>query len=167
MDFLWSPWRSKYIEHFKDDNHTNDECFFCQAINSSATELANNLILSIREHCIIIMNKFPYTSGHLLIAPKRHISDFTELNDDELTEIFQSIRESIGILEKALKPSGFNVGVNIGNVAGAGLPGHIHFHIVPRWAGDKNFMYVTGETNVISFSNEQMFETLIPYFKEK
>jgi ATP adenylyltransferase len=107
-----------------------------------------------------MLNKFPYTSGHLLIAPLRHIGNYTEMNDDELNEISLTIRDCIAALETAFGPQGYNIGVNVGNVAGAGVPGHIHWHIVPRWAGDKNFMYVTGETNVISFSNEEIFKKL-------
>jgi len=137
--------------------------FFCEVLNNPQDE-QSNLLLVIKNHCLVMLNKFPYTSGHLLIAPKRHIANFNELTDDELMDVFQTIRQSINILEKELSPSGFNIGVNIGKVAGAGLPGHIHFHVVPRWAGDKNFMYVTGETNVISFSNEEVLQKLKPLF---
>lgn len=164
MDFLWSPWRSSYIQKFKDEPKEKiNECFFCEVLNNPQDE-QSNLLLVIKNHCIVMLNKFPYTSGHLLIAPKRHIANFNELTDDELMDVFQTIRQSINILEKELSPSGFNIGVNIGKVAGAGLPGHIHFHVVPRWAGDKNFMYVTGETNVISFSNEEVLQKLKPLF---
>lgn len=164
MDFLWSPWRSSYIEKFKDEKkRQQEECFFCKVLNYPVDEQANFLVAS-KEHCIVMLNKFPYTSGHLLIAPKRHIADFKDLSDPELLEIFQTIRQSTEILGKVFSPSGFNIGVNIGNVAGAGLPGHIHFHVVPRWTGDKNFMYVTGETNVISFSNEDILNKIKPLF---
>lgn len=164
MDFLWSPWRSSYIEKFKDEKkEKQEECFFCKVLNNPDDEQANLLVKS-KEHCIVMLNKFPYTSGHLLIAPKRHIADFKDLSDPELLEIFQTIRKSTEIIEKVFLPSGFNIGVNIGNVAGAGLPGHIHFHVVPRWTGDKNFMYVTGETNVISFSNEDILNKIKPLF---
>lgn len=164
MDFLWSPWRSSYIEKFKDEKkEKQEECFFCKVVNNPIDEQANLLVTS-KEHCIVMLNKFPYTSGHLLIAPKRHIADFKDLSDPELLEIFQTIRQSTEIIEKVFLPSGFNIGVNIGNVAGAGLPGHIHFHVVPRWTGDKNFMYVTGETNVISFSNEDILDKIKPLF---
>lgn len=166
MDFLWSPWRKSYIDKFKDQKlENNEECFFCKVLSNPEDEQAN-LLVTTKQSCIVMLNKYPYTSGHLLIAPKRHIANFKELTDPELIEIFQTIRQSTEILEQVLSPSGFNIGVNIGNVAGAGLPGHIHFHIVPRWTGDKNFMYVTGETNVISFSNEDIMRTIKPYFNE-
>lgn len=164
MDFLWSPWRSSYIEKFKGENDESiEECFFCYVLSNPNDEQAN-LLITQKEHCLVMLNKFPYTSGHLLIAPKRHIADFDELTDDELMDIFRTIRQSANILGKVLSPSGFNIGVNIGKVAGAGLPGHIHFHIVPRWSGDKNFMYVTGGTNVISFSNEDILNKLKPHY---
>lgn len=164
MDFLWSPWRSSYIEKFKDEKkEKNDECFFCKVLHNPQDEQAN-LLVTTKQYCIVMLNKFPYTSGHLLIAPKRHIANFNELTDEELMEIFQTIRQSTDVLAKVFSPSGYNIGVNIGNVAGAGLPGHIHFHIVPRWTGDKNFMYVTGETNVISFSNEDILDKIKPLF---
>lgn len=164
MDFLWSPWRSSYIEKFKEKKEGQlDECFFCKVLDNPTDEQAN-LLVARKDLCIVMLNKFPYTSGHLLIAPIRHIATFQELSDDELMDIFRTIRQSISVLEKAFAPAGFNIGVNIGNVAGAGLPGHIHFHIVPRWAGDKNFMYVTGETNVISFSHEDILAKLKPMF---
>lgn len=160
MDFLWSPWRSKYIDSFKEvGKPDSEECFFCGAIND-LTKDAERLVLKREDNCIVMLNKFPYTSGHLLIAPKRHISNYLELSDIELSEIAISIREGIALLEKAFGPQGYNIGVNVGNVAGAGVPGHIHWHVVPRWAGDKNFMFVTGETNVISFSNEEIYEKL-------
>lgn len=164
MDFLWSPWRSSYIEKFKDEKKENcEECFFCKVLENPKDEQAN-LLVTTKQQCIVMLNKFPYTSGHLLIAPKRHIANFSELTDEELLEIFQTIRHSIDVLAKVFSPSGYNIGVNIGSVAGAGLPGHIHFHIVPRWTGDKNFMYVTGETNVISFSNEDILDKIKPLF---
>jgi ATP adenylyltransferase len=160
MDFLWSPWRSKYIDSFKDEsNPDNCDCFFCEAISNNSDDKAK-LVLKRKDNCIVMLNKFPYTSGHLLIAPLRHIGNYTEMTDEELNEISLTIRDCIAVLETAFGPQGYNIGVNVGNVAGAGVPGHIHWHIVPRWAGDKNFMYVTGETNVISFSNEDVYEKL-------
>ncbi len=164
MDFLWSPWRSSYIDGFKEEQkEMQKSCFFCDAIKS-INEDDERLIIAKKESYIILLNKFPYTSGHILIAPIRHIADYTELNNNELCDISIAIKESIYNLKKVMKPKGFNIGVNIGEVAGAGLPGHIHYHIVPRWQGDKNFMYVTGETNVISFANEDLLLKLRPLF---
>lgn len=164
MDFLWSPWRSKYIDSFKEDAKPDDcGCFFCEAVKNNSND-AERLILKRMKNCIVLLNKYPYTSGHLLIAPLRHTGNYTEMTDEELTEISLTIRDCIAVLEKAFNPKGFNIGVNIGNVSGAGVPGHIHWHVVPRWGGDKNFMYVTGETNVISFSNEDIYEKLKKQF---
>lgn len=164
MDYLWSPWRSAYIDSFKDKNPDSKEgCFICDGIHSE-NEDAERLILQRRKYCIILMNKFPYTTGHLLIAPLRHIGNFTELNDEELLDIMQSIRDSIKIIDEALSPQGYNIGVNLGQVAGAGLPDHLHFHLVPRWNGDKNFMFVIGDTNMLSFSNENIYNKLKEYY---
>jgi ATP adenylyltransferase len=166
MDFLWSPWRSSYIDDFKDEKKKKEDiCFFCEAIVNSGED-DERLVVVRRDDYIILLNKFPYTSGHLLIAPNRHIADYSQLENNEIINIAFAIRECITNLNIAFQPQGFNIGVNIGNVAGAGLPGHIHYHIVPRWVGDKNFMYVTGETNVISFSNEMLLEKLRPLFQK-
>jgi ATP adenylyltransferase len=160
MEFLWSPWRSTYIDSFKSQGANKEEtCFICEGIQS-AGEDSQRLILQRRDHCVIMMNKYPYTTGHLLIAPLRHIGDYTELSNDELLDILKAVRNSISIIDKVLSPQGYNMGVNIGKAAGAGLPGHIHFHLVPRWSGDKNFMSVIGETNIISFSNEDIYKKL-------
>jgi len=166
MDYLWSPWRSAYIDSFKEKNSDSVEtCFICDGIHSE-NEDGERLILQRRKHCIILMNKFPYTTGHLLIAPMRHTGNFTELTDEELLDIMQAVRDSIQIIDKALSPQGYNVGVNLGKVAGAGLPDHLHFHLVPRWNGDKNFMFVIGDTNMLSFSNEDVYKKLKEYYNK-
>lgn len=164
MDFLWSPWRSAYIDSFKEKNsETEEACFICEGIKFT-NEDAERLILQRRKHCIILMNKYPYTTGHLLIAPLRHTGDYLDLSDEELLDIMQSIRDSKKILDEVLSPHGYNLGANIGKVAGAGLPDHIHFHLVPRWSGDKNFMFVIGNTNMLSFSNEDIYKKLKEYY---
>jgi ATP adenylyltransferase len=108
----------------------------------------------------VIMNRYPYNAGHLLVTPYRHVGDFSEVKPEELSCIMNTLQETTGILEKVLKPHGYNIGANLGRVAGAGLPGHIHFHIVPRWNGDTNFMPVLADVKVVSESMEEMQEKL-------
>jgi ATP adenylyltransferase len=116
---------------------------------------------------MVIMNKYPYAPGHLMVIPKRHIKELGELTGDESLDMFDLMKRSISALQKALKPQGFNVGANLGKVAGAGEDGHLHFHIVARWNGDANFMPIIGKTNVISEHLEKTYERLLPYFPKK
>jgi len=120
-----------------------------------------NLILHRGEHAFVIMNAFPYTNGHLLIAPLREISDITSLLDPELLEINQLVAKCVGWLRDLYHPDGFNIGVNLGRAAGAGIPQHIHWHVVPRWNGDTNFMTTVGETRVMPQSLEESYEKLL------
>jgi len=150
MDILWSPWRSKYIQNFKDEEKGKiPDCFICEAINSKDND-EEFLIAARRKNSIVIMNRFPYNSGHLLIAANRHVGELSDLTDTELVEMMKMVTESTQILKKLYIPHGFNVGINIGRVAGAGVPGHLHIHVVPRWNGDSNFMPVLSETKVVS-----------------
>ncbi len=156
MDRLWSPWRSKYIESFNDKKpDREDYCLFCDTLNTPEKD-EQKYVLYRGTRCYVIMNLYPYNSGHLMIVPHRHVSAFTEMTDDEYLEIMQLIRRCCEALTKTMHPHGFNVGANIGRVSGAGIEHHIHFHIVPRWSGDTNFMPVLGDTKVIS---EEMSKT--------
>ncbi len=149
MDRLWAPWRSKYIESFSEENSNKERgCLFCEKANSNDDE--KNFVLFRGRNCYIIMNLYPYNSGHIMVVPYKHTPNFSDLNDEEMLEIMQVIKKGISALEFALKPHGFNVGANLGRVSGAGIADHIHFHIVPRWNGDTNFMPVISETKVIS-----------------
>jgi ATP adenylyltransferase len=148
MEKLWSPWRSKYIESFKSDEDKT-KCIFCQMLELNTNE-ANNLLVDMGELTFTVLNLYPYNNGHLMIVPKRHTNDFTLLNTDELKESFEKLQLAEKALQKVLNPHGFNIGANIGRVAGAGIENHIHFHIVPRWNGDSNFMPVIGDVKVIS-----------------
>ncbi len=149
MDRLWAPWRAKYIESFSNSNSDEKkECLFCEKARSNEDE--KNFILFRGEKCYIIMNLFPYNSGHIMVVPYKHTPNFSDLTDDEMLEIMRVIKKGIRALELALKPHGFNIGANLGRVSGAGIDEHIHFHIVPRWNGDTNFMPVISETKVIS-----------------
>jgi len=160
MQVLWAPWRIEYILGEKEK-----ECIFCAGDDRSRDR--ERLILYVGKHCIVLMNKFPYNNGHLLVAPKRHIPDLDLMNQEEAKEVFDMLKYSVSVLKKILKPDGFNVGLNLGKVAGAGIEEHLHFHIVPRWNGDTNFITVLGEVRVIPEHIRQTYEKLLPYFQDK
>lgn len=163
MENLWSTWRSKYIEGFKNPQE-NEECFICGAINDSQND-KERLVIGRFEKCIAIINRYPYNAGHLLIAPNRHIGDFKELLDDEMAEIFKVQQLLVKLIDKVMKPHGYNMGLNLGRHAGAGVPGHIHFHIVPRWNGDTNFMPILADIKIVSQSLEDLQEILADEIK--
>ncbi len=148
MEKLWSPWRSKYIESFNTDKDET-KCIFCQMLNLNPND-TDNLLVDMGLHTFTVLNLYPYNNGHLMIVPKRHTNDFSGLTIDELTESFVKLQLAEKSLRKVLNPHGFNIGANIGRVAGAGIEDHVHFHIVPRWNGDSNFMPVIGDVKVIS-----------------
>ncbi|MGC8594858.1 MAG: HIT family protein [Candidatus Kryptoniota bacterium] len=157
MDRLWSPWRSKYIESFsEEDNGNGKPCVFCEKL--SGEDDTGNLVVCRSELSAIIMNIYPYNSGHLMVVPFKHASSLDDLTNAEEMDIMQQIKTAVKILTSALHPDGFNIGVNLGRVAGAGIADHIHYHIVPRWEGDTNFMPVLADTKVIS---EDMSQTLV------
>jgi ATP adenylyltransferase len=166
MEVLWASWRSKYVQGFKDEtNYTNDNpCFICHAVNSNNDK--DLLIVARREKCVVLLNKFPYNGGHLLVAPLRHVADLEELSDDELLEMMKTVKLSTKVLSKVSNPHGFNIGINLGRVSGAGLPGHIHIHVVPRWNGDTSFMSVLSDTKVVSQSLEESQIVLENAFRE-
>lgn len=145
---MWSPWRSNYIDSFKDSGK-DEGCVFCKAQNTSVED-DESLVLYKGELTFLMMNLYPYNNGHLMIIPYRHISNYTDLSVDELNEIFDLNKRAMLALNKIMSPHGFNFGANIGKAAGAGIHEHIHFHLVPRWNGDTNFMPVLGEVKIIS-----------------
>ena len=152
---LWAPWRMKYILNAKKD----EGCFLCNAGASRDDE--TNLVIHRAELCFCLLNRYPYNNGHLLVAPFAHKADFCELTKDESAEIMCTLGEMQNRLRDAMRPDGFNIGVNIGKTSGAGLPGHLHFHIVPRWEGDTNFMPVLADTKVIPQALEEVFRMLM------
>ncbi len=152
---LWAPWRINYIRGLAEKH----ECFICNSRNKPHED-KDNFVLWRTQNCIVILNRFPYNNGHLLIAPNRHISNWDQAEEEELLELIKLIRESQKALALAINPHGFNVGVNFGRCAGAGLPEHLHIHVVPRWNGDTNFMNVCGDTEVISQSLSELLELL-------
>lgn len=164
MEKLWSPWRSKYIESFKGESDSG-KCIFCGMINLSA-QSDDNLVVEQSELTFTVLNLYPYNNGHLMIVPKRHLSEFIDMNDDELREVMKKLQMAKIVLSKVMKPHGFNIGANIGRVSGAGIEEHIHFHIVPRWNGDTNFMPVIGEVKVISQDLLDTKKKLVQAYKE-
>jgi ATP adenylyltransferase len=153
---LWAPWRINYVRSTADKE---SGCFICNHIENPRDDDAN-LVLWRSPNCITVLNRYPYNNGHLLIAPLRHIADFDDADDEELLELNKLVREAKNALSRTIEPHGFNVGLNFGRCAGAGLPGHLHVHLVPRWNGDTNFMSVCSETDVISQSLYELLEQL-------
>lgn len=160
---LWAPWRLDYVQNSDESKSTQPKpdpakpsCFLCAYRDSD--DDAKNLVLYRSELAMVVVNRFPYNNGHLLITPKTHKADIRELTDDELLACNKLVQLMLDTLDRVMKPDGYNVGLNLGRVAGAGLPGHIHWHIVPRWSGDTNFMPVLGDTKVIPQSLEAFYE---------
>ena len=159
---LWAPWRIGYVQGLDNSGSPLDKsngCFICRNLRTPE-DSDKNLVLWRTDKSIVILNRYPYNNGHLLIAPARHIPDLSEAGDDEILEMMKLIRESQKALSLAIKPHGFNVGMNFGRCAGAGLPGHLHIHVVPRWNGDTNFMAVCSSTDVISQSLSELLDLL-------
>jgi ATP adenylyltransferase len=156
MKHLWSPWRSTYIDTFGSAEQDHG-CFLCAAAMNSSSD---PLVIAESEHCFVIMNRYPYNAGHVLISPKRHCPDTLELTDEEYHDIMQLTRIMQIVLKNVYSPHGFNIGMNIGESGGAGVPGHLHIHIVPRWSGDTNFMTSIGDAKVISSSMEKIVQEL-------
>ncbi|BFN37234.1 HIT family protein [Fidelibacter multiformis] len=144
MDYLWAPWRIEYIRR---DKSEEEKCIFCQKPSEDDDE--ENLIVYRGKYTFVLMNLFPYNNGHLMIAPYRHTSDFLSLTDDENREMTKLTQVSLRVLETCLSPQGYNIGLNLGSVSGAGIADHLHQHIVPRWLGDTNFMPIIGHTKVM------------------
>lgn len=142
---IWSPWRMEYIESL---SGPDGGCFLCRSRDNPAAD-AENYVLWRGRRTLAILNRFPYTGGHTLIAPLAHVPGLADLDDATTLELWGMVRDVQAVLGKAIHAEGFNVGINIGRCAGAGLPGHLHVHVVPRWGGDTNFMAVTGDVRVI------------------
>jgi ATP adenylyltransferase len=152
MKHLWAPWRMTYIE-----NHEKEEgCVFCDA--QSKKDSTENLIAHRGEHAYVILNRYPYTGGHLMIVPFEHKAILEELNSPTRAEMMELASRCMIILRKLYNPQGFNMGANIGEAAGAGVKDHVHIHIVPRWKGDTNFMSALGETRVIPEALEVTYQ---------
>jgi ATP adenylyltransferase len=154
---MWSPWRSAYIDTFKGKGRKRKKkrSLFTEAWKARNDD--KNLIVWRGQHCFVIMNRYPYNSGHLMIVPYRQTDDLQDLTGEELGEVMSTVQRAIRALQDTMNPHGFNFGANLGRVSGAGIDDHVHFHLVPRWNGDTNFMPVLADTKVIS---EDMRKTL-------
>jgi len=147
MQRLWAPWRETYITRL---TVKQKSCVFCRILSDKKDR--KHLIFIRKPAAYAVLNLYPYSNGHCLVVPNRHVSDISGLPQQEYAQMMDLLREARDLLQVALEPQGFNVGINLGRIAGAGIPGHVHIHIVPRWKGDHNFMPVTASTKVISQS---------------
>lgn len=152
---MWAPWRKTYL---RPSSVKRSGCLFCSLIKDKKDK--RNLVLFRAAHHAVILNRYPYNNGHLMIVPKRHMGCLSQLNAKEKAEFFEVLEKTRRALLKAMRPQGFNLGMNITDVAGAGIPDHLHWHIVPRWKGDANFMPVVAGTKVISESLESAYDVL-------
>ena len=153
MEKLWAPWRVEYIRN------PGKECFLCAGLREKDARKA--FIIERSDRAFTIMNRYPYNNGHVMIAPLRHIGQLEMLDDDEMLSVHRLISRTIKALDHAMQPQGFNLGVNQGRVAGAGVVDHVHFHLVPRWQGDSNFMPVVSDTKVISEALVKSYEKIV------
>ena len=154
MKTMWAPWRMEYILGDKEDG-----CIFCKALAEQ-----DNLTLYKGNMTMVVMNKFPYINGHLLVATTKHISTLNQLGKGEMGDLLETVEQSVGILKKVMSPDGFNIGLNLGKVAGAGVEEHLHFHIVPRWFGDTNALTVFADVRVIPEHLLATYNNLKPFF---
>lgn len=158
MKQLWAPWRTEYILSNK-----SSQCIFCKEYSKDDKK---ELVLYRGNFAAVMMNKFPYNNGHLLVYPWKHTGLLEDMDSEESLEIFGLMKKSAAILKKEMNAGGFNIGMNLGKDAGAGIDAHIHFHIVPRWNGDTNFMPVIGEVRVMPEHLQVTYEKLYPYFQK-
>jgi len=162
MKQLWAPWRMEYIR----DAINNDDktCFLCKAYSERTNP--ESLVVAGFKHTFVVMNKFPYNNGHLMIVPIKHVGSIQELESETRLEMMNIIAIATEILKEKMNAEGFNIGINLGKVAGAGIPDHIHIHIVPRWNGDTNYMPVFSDTKVISQGLKETYEIIKQGFEE-
>ena len=154
---LWAPWRMEFLTSDKPDG-----CVFCAL--PKANDDRKNLIVHRGQRCFVILNKYPYNNGHLMIVPTRHLADFRQLDTDEGQELFALAQRSIEVLKQAYGPEGFNVGMNLGAAAGAGIRDHLHLHVVPRWNGDTNFLPVLADVKAMPQHLETSYDQLAAIF---
>jgi len=151
MDKLWAPWRTKYITGIKNAKG----CIFCSKPKEGKD--GKNYIVARARHSFSILNLYPYNNGHMMVVPNRHVNNLSKLGRDELVDLMALLNDTQKLLQKTINPDGFNIGINIGKAAGAGIKDHVHIHIVPRWIGDTNFMPVSASTKVISESLDALY----------
>lgn len=157
MDKIYAPWRQKYI--IPDSNkQTSDTCPFCNAV-SNPDDMAH-FVLKRYERSTVMLNLYPYNAGHLLVIPNNHYKDLQQLSTDERNELMLTLSKSIAALQKTIKPEGINVGANLGSAAGASITEHLHVHVLPRWAGDTNFMPLLAGTKTVSFDLKEIYQQI-------
>jgi ATP adenylyltransferase len=180
IERLWAPWRLTYVTGDSSEadeppeprrwlSGADHDCFLCRAaaIFEPADSADARLLVADRgENSVVVLNRFPYNNGHLLISPRRHVGDLSAMSREEHVECMEQLARLTGIYRQVLNAEGFNVGLNLGRIAGAGLPGHVHWHLVPRWAGDNNFMPVLAGTRVIPQSLDALWELLVGELRE-
>ena len=164
MERLYSPWRSKYIETFKGSEPKEVGCIFCSALENHNDK--ERLVIHRGKLAFVIMNLYPYNSGHMMIVPNRHTADFGSLSADELAECTSLLQTAQKALTELSHPHGYNIGMNLGKAGGAGIDDHLHWHIVPRWNGDTNFMPVIADIKMVSEDMERQWEQLQKFFSE-
>ena len=157
MDQLWAPWRLAYVAAGAPPAES-DACFLCKGL--AGDDDRAHLIAWRAPRSVVVLNRFPYNNGHLLVAPRAHKGSLDELDADELLETMETLRRMVRVLDELMHPDGYNIGLNLGRAAGAGLPGHLHWHIVPRWNGDTNFMPVLADVKVIVQSLDALYDLL-------
>ncbi len=161
MRVLWAPWRLAYVE--KDER--GDGCIFCDKPRLKGDgERRESLVLYSDEHASVIMNRYPYANAHLMVAPREHTADFVGLPVDAAASLSAVLQKTVAVLYKAYSPQGFNVGLNLGRSAGAGIDDHMHWHVVPRWEGDTNFMPMLADCRVLPEHIDEAYERLLPLF---
>jgi ATP adenylyltransferase len=157
MDHLWAPWRLAYVASAQAPK-PEDACFLCTGLADQDDR--RHLIALRTPQSVVVLNRFPYNNGHLLIAPRAHKGRLDDLDADELLETLETLRRMVRVLDDLMHPDAYNIGLNLGRAAGAGLPGHLHWHVVPRWDGDTNFMPVVADTKVMAQSLEALYDLL-------
>lgn len=162
VKILWTPWRLKFILSKKPGY-----CVLCKLPQESRDKDRDNYVLYRGKHCYIMLNLYPYTNGHIMISPYQHEADITRLDEGMLCEMMSLVQTGVAAITKVLKPEGFNIGMNLGRVAGAGIDDHVHMHVVPRWGGDSNFMSVLARTRMIPESLEDIYDRLQPVLAEE
>jgi ATP adenylyltransferase len=161
MDVLWAPWRMEYIKSSPGEGG----CVFCEKFLD--TRDRKNLLLYRSSHAFVLMNPFPYNNGHLMVLPRKHVPGMEGLEDADLLDLMRTTQFCLDSLREAMSPEGFNMGINVGKVAGAGMADHLHLHIVPRWAGDASFMTVVGEVRVIPDHIMRTYDSLAEIFQRR
>lgn len=161
MKRLWAPWRKKYVTHKKPTR-----CVFCRAYRGPKAKDREHLVVQRSRHGLTVLNLYPYNNGHVMVVPNRHVPSFEGLNPEERLDLLRLLDQAVKALRKVLRPQGFNLGINLGRMGGAGFPNHLHIHVVPRWQGDTNFMPILTGTRVISNSLQDVYEILTRALKK-